>query len=379
MINPIYFQKALDLAFSVKGNTSPNPAVGAVIVKNDRIISTGATQKAGKDHAEIVAIKSAGKNARDATMYVTLEPCINYPGKLTPSCADAIIKAGITEIFIGSKDPNPHIDGRGIALLKSAGIRTSLIDEVCDDCFADILRALRDLNEDFSKFIRTGLPFVYAKYAMTLDGNIATSEGDSFYISNEESRKFAHSLRNRVDAILVGIGTVLSDNPRLDVRLVKKHKDPLRIIIDPYGKTSHEFNVMKDIGQTLFITGDNIPQGFIDLCRKHRKTVKTFPLPFNFSAVMKYLGSEMKIESVLIEGGGKVLYNAVNSRIIDKLLVFIAPKILGGKGIQPFEGISSIKMSSAIKLYDISVENINGDILFQGYMNESKRRSKETL
>ncbi len=370
-IKKIFF-KAIQLAKSVKGNTSPNPAVGCIIVKNGRIVGKGATQKSGCDHAEIAALKEAKLSAKNASLYVTLEPCVDYPGKKTPSCASAIIKAGIKEVFVGMKDPNPHIKGKGIIQLKKAGIKVTLLKEN--------LREIYALNEDFFKYIQTSIPFVYAKSAMTLDGNIATEEGDSKWISSEESRTWVHQLRNRVDAVLVGVGTVIMDNPRLNVRLVPKMKDPLRIIVDPEGRTPLNSFVMKDKGKTLFVVKKSISKSFLKECEKKHKevlTLNTYPnTGFHLKKLVRYLGKEKGIESLLIEGGGRVFHHALHEKIIDKLIVFIAPKILGGKGLPLFNGKTSLKMSEALKINDISVENSGGDILVEGYLQWGKQTRK---
>lgn len=365
-----FFQEALSLAYSVKGSTSPNPAVGCVIIKNNRIVSRGATQKAGCDHAEIAAIKKAGRNAHRASLYVTLEPCVDYPGKRTASCTEKIIEAGIKEVFIGMKDPNPLVNGRGIRQLQKAGVQVHILNE--------FKKELQILNEDFFKYITTGQPFVYMKAAMTLDGNIATSEGDSQWISGVKSREWVHALRNRVDGIMVGIGTVLKDDPQLNVRMVKKIKDPLRFIVDPDGRTPAASRVMSDTGKTVFIVKKGIAASFKELCAGNGKECiefDTVPNPdkkdaslISFKRIMEYLGKERGVESLLIEGGGGLFHRAFQEKVIDKIIVFIAPKVLGGKGIALFNGPSALKMSESLRLKELSVENIGEDIFIQGYL-----------
>jgi diaminohydroxyphosphoribosylaminopyrimidine deaminase/5-amino-6-(5-phosphoribosylamino)uracil reductase len=360
MFERIYFEEALKLAHTVKGSTSPNPAVGAVVVRDDTIVGRGATRKAGQEHAEILAIRDAGNKCHGSTMYVTLEPCVMFPGKHTASCAQAIIDAGIAEVIIGMRDPNPHINGKGIELLEKAGVSTKILHERESE--------LRELNEDFFKFISTGIPYTYAKYAMTLDGNIANIDGDSQWVSGEESLKWVHNFRNRVDAIMIGIGTVLKDNPRLNVRLVPVIKNPLRVIIDPKGETPSGSHVMADEGQTLFVISPDAPQEFRDTCEHRGKRFVEFPAPFDMKSVTEYLGKTEGIESLFIEGGGRLFYSALQAGIIDKVFAIVAPKILGGKGIQPFEGETKNPMSRALKLKDISVENIEGDVIIKGYL-----------
>lgn len=356
------FSQAIKLAESVKGSTSPNPAVGCVIEKDGVIVGKGATRKAGQDHAEIVALKEAGEKAKDATLYVTLEPCVSYPGKKTQSCAAAIIKAGVKKVIIGMKDPNPSINGKGIKELENAGISVRISHEH--------RREIRVLNEDFFKFIQTGLPFVCAKAALTLDGNIATKTGDSKWISSVESRTLVHKMRNRVDAILVGVGTVLNDNPELTVRLVEKIKNPLRIVVDPNGRTPETSHVMQGEEPTLFIVSPGAPSSFNKMCDKYKKQWTVLDKGKDNHISMKEVISvlaKIGIESIIIEGGSKIFASAFREHIIDKLILFFAPKILGGAGIPLIGGEPPIKMAEAAKMKDISVENIGEDILIQGY------------
>lgn len=369
-----YFIKAIELAKSVKCITSPNPAVGCVIVKKGKIISYGSTQKCGFDHAEIVALKNAKENAKNSDLYVTLEPCVYYEGKKTKSCTDEIIKSGIKRVFVGMIDPNPNIYGKGINQLRSAGIEVHVLNE--------FQLELLQINEDFFKYIKYKIPFVYAKYAMTLDGNIATSAGDSKWISCEESRKWVHNFRNRIDAIMVGSKTVLNDNPQLTVRLVEKIKNPIRIIIDPYCEINENFYVMNDENQTIFVIrnlDDKKTENFIKLCEKFGKEVIRFNFDintnhFNLKELISYLAINKNIVSILLEGGSKILYNALNQNIIDKLIVFISPKLIGGSGIPPFNGCGLEKMSNSLSLYNTNVENIGSDILIQGYLYDPTKK-----
>lgn len=356
-----FFSQAVRLARSVKGMTSPNPAVGCVIVKNKKVISAGATRKAGCDHAEAVALKKAGSSAKNASLYVTLEPCVDYPGKKTPSCVSQIIRSGIKEVYIGMKDPNPRVNGMGIKQLRKAGIQVHIVK--------GHEKEIQKLNEDFRKYITTGLPFVYAKAAMTLDGNIATLDGDSQWISGEESRAWVHDLRNRVDGIMVGIGTVLKDNPRLNVRMVKKIKDPVRFIVDAEGRTPPESHVMCDEGKTVFIVKKGISETFRQLCRKNGREWMEFDIrdgKIRIKDILTRLGGEKCVESLLLEGGGGLFHSFLSENAIDRMIVCVAPKILGGNGIQLFNGPTSRKIGEALRLKDISVETIGEDILIQG-------------
>lgn len=370
MFSDKYFQEAVMLAQSAKGSTSPNPSVGTIIVKNGVIVGTGATQSAGHEHSEIMALNQAGKNARGASLYVTLEPCVDYTGKRTPSCTAAIIKAGVKDITIGMLDPNPRVKGKGVERLTTAGLEVNVLEQVD--------AALLELNEDYFKYIRTGMPFVYGKYAMTLDGNIANAEGDSQWVSGPKSLEWVHELRNKVDVILVGIGTVLKDNPTLNVRLVPRIKDPYRIIIDPRGETPPDYTVMSDSLASLFVIGREVSQDFKDRCDSNQKDYLVMSTPFSYKELFSLLARERQIESILIEGGGRVFHRCFEEEVIDKLIVCVAPKILGGIGIQPFNGQTDRIMKKALILKDISVENIEGDLLIQGYLNADKYQFKET-
>ncbi len=359
MIQEKFFKIAFNLARSVKGTTSPNPAVGALVVQNGKIIGRGATQPAGHFHAEVLALKEAGTASVNAEMFVTLEPCVFYEGKRTPACTDLIIRSGIRKIHIGMKDPNPHINGRGILALQDAGIEVTLEEDAS---------SVYELNEDFFKYIQTGIPFVTAKYAMTLDGNIATCCGDSKWISNEKSRSKVHEIRNQSDAVLVGIGTVLKDNPRLDVRLSETPiSNPLRVIIDPRGETPPESNVITGETPSLFVIANTAPESFRQLCAIHNKEIlEIHNGNIGMKDLVQILGNR-SITSLLIEGGGRVLHRAQQEGIIDKYLIFIAPRILGGHGISPFNGPAPDKMSRALNLKQVSTEILSGDIFIKGY------------
>ncbi len=359
-----YFFEALCLAKKVKGSTSPNPAVGCIIVKDKKIIGRGATQKTGRDHAEIAALKEAGISSKGADLYVTMEPCIEFQGKKTPSCTKKIIEAGIKKVIVGVKDPNPYVNGQGFLELKRAGIDVYFTKDYLDE--------LKTLNEDYDKYIKTKIPFVYLKCAMTLDGNIAAAGGDSKWISGEESRHWVHGLRNRVDSVMVGVGTIINDNPQLNVRLPERLKDPIRLIIDPYGKTPPDSRVMIDDGNTIFLVKSGIPNEFKRICDKNKRQYLEFDTVdddrISIKNIIKSLGKEFNLESILIEGGGRVFYYAIKEKIVDKIIVFLAPKILGGKGVPFLNGTVNIKMSEALIIKDISVENIGKDLLIQGYL-----------
>jgi len=361
-----FFDEAFRLAETVKGGTSPNPAVGCLLVSGDRVIGRGATQKAGKEHAEVMALREAGRKAKGTTMFVTLEPCVDFPGKRTPGCSGAIIAAGVREVVIGTEDPNPNVNGRGIEQLRAAGVRVRMETSRKESLLA--------LNEDFFKFIRTSLPFVYAKYAMTLDGNIADIDGGSQWISGDETLEVAHRLRNRVDAILVGIGTVKHDNPRLNVRIPERIKDPLRLVLDPRGETPPEHHVMNDHGRTLFVVEEGkVPDSFRENCERHHKMILELPhnpglAGISLAELFRRLGTEKKIASVMIEGGGSVLSRAFRERVIDKVMCVVAPKLIGGRGIPPFNGNAPLDIARSLTLERSSAEIYGRDVLIQGYV-----------
>jgi diaminohydroxyphosphoribosylaminopyrimidine deaminase/5-amino-6-(5-phosphoribosylamino)uracil reductase len=338
LYNEKYMRKALKLAINAKGYTSPNPAVGAVIIKTDKIIGLGKTGKPGEPHAEVDAILNSAENTNGATMYVTLEPCCFY-GR-TPPCTDAIIKAGIKKVYIGSKDPNPRVSGKGIEILNNAGIKTQV---------GFLHKKLLELNEDFFKNIKTGLPFILVKYAQTLDGRIASDSGDSFWISSEKSRKYVHKLRSIYDAVLVGAGTVIKDNPKLTVRECKG-RNPKRIILDINGEMPINSNVLIDEHDTIVITSSNDSNFFSEI---------------DLSLVLKELSS-MGIISILVEGGQKVITSFFEQNLVDKVMVFIAPKILLS-GISPTLGKKTIQISTSLKLKSINQKKFSDDILITGY------------
>ncbi|MFN4217028.1 MAG: bifunctional diaminohydroxyphosphoribosylaminopyrimidine deaminase/5-amino-6-(5-phosphoribosylamino)uracil reductase RibD, partial [Brevinematales bacterium] len=285
-------------------------------------------------------------------------PCVWYPGKRTPPCTDALIEAGVKKVYIGSLDPNPYVRGKGIKKLQKAGIEVVFIE--------DYHREVLDLNQDFSKYIQTGLPYVIAKYAMTIDGQIATKEGDSQWITSEEARQRVHILRSQVDAIMVGIGTVLADNPHLTVRLKTPSRQPLRIIVDPYGKTPPMAHVRSDAFPTLFITlpgyGKNFSEPHVSVWEMGKDN--TIPM----REVFERLGREKSITSVLVEGGGRLLHRCLHEDTIDKLLVFIGEKLIGGKGIPPFDGKGARKLSEGPSIKYFYAENLAHDIMIHAYL-----------
>lgn len=353
-----YMRLAIELAEKGKGRTSPNPMVGAVIVKNGEIVGMGYHQKAGTPHAEVNAIKDAGDNAKNSTMYVNLEPCSHY-GR-TPPCTDAIIKAGISRVVIAMTDPNPKVNGKGKAILESQGIEvlTGILEQEA-----------RKLNEVFIKYITTGMPFVTIKSAMSLDGKIATFCGKSKWISCDDSRLLVHQIRNEVDAIIIGIGTVLCDNPTLTTR-IPDGRDAIRIVLDSKARIPLDSNILNlnSEAKTIVAVTGLAEKERIDQLKKSAEVliVPEKDGKVNLTELMKKL-AEMEITNILIEGGAEVNASALKEKIVDKIMFFIAPKIIGGNSAPgPIGGEGVEDPSKAIKLIDISVTQSGEDILVIG-------------
>jgi diaminohydroxyphosphoribosylaminopyrimidine deaminase/5-amino-6-(5-phosphoribosylamino)uracil reductase len=360
-----YMKRALELAKKGEGFTNPNPLVGAVIVKDGRIIGVGYHEVYGSHHAEVNAFLNATEDVTDATMYVTLEPCSHY-GK-TPPCANKIVEKGIKKVIIALKDPNPQVSGRGINILRDNGIEviTGVMEEES-----------RKLNEIFIKYITTKLPFCILKTAMTLDGKIASRTGDSKWITNEESREYVHHLRHKVSAIMVGIGTVMEDNPYLTTRLEElSGKDPVRIIVDTHGRIPLEANVLnlKSNARTIIAATKLAPIEKLKMLEDKGAEVIITPLQNNrvdLNYLMKALGEE-KIDSVLIEGGSELNYSAIEAGIIDKVNIFIAPKIIGGNQAKTTVGGIGIElMKDAVMLESIDIKRFGDDIMIEGYVRK---------
>lgn len=355
---------ALDLAERGAGYVSPNPMVGALVVKNDHIVGRGYHQAVGTAHAEVNAIDDAGEeNARGATLYVTLEPC-NHTGR-TPPCTEKILNAGIRKVVVAMRDPNPNVAGGGNDRLTAAGI--AVVTGVCE------ARA-RKLNESFIKYICTKLPFVTLKCAATLDGYIATRTGDSRWVSGPESRSFVHQIRHSVDAILVGIGTVNADDPALTARREgEKGRDPIRIILDSRLSIQENAKVLRhnSDSDTIIVCGSRCPEDKkLRLSNLERVRVMETPLAdgkIDLSRLMARLGG-MGITSLLIEGGGHVMASAISSKIADKILLFYAPKILGGDdGVSMCCGPGPMRMADCTAVKDIAVRRFGEDIMIEGY------------
>ncbi|MGC8964274.1 MAG: bifunctional diaminohydroxyphosphoribosylaminopyrimidine deaminase/5-amino-6-(5-phosphoribosylamino)uracil reductase RibD [Brevinematia bacterium] len=362
-----YFEVAYSLANKVKGVVSPNPAVGAVIVKNGKIVSVGSTQPNYGKHAEVVAIENAKVSLEGAIMIVTLEPH-QYQGH-NPPCTERIIEAGIKKVYVGTIDKNPKVNGKGIAMLRSAGVdvKVGFFEE-------DLL----ELNEDFFKFVATGKPFVTVKYAMSIDGKLATITGDSKWISSQSSREYVHSeIRRKADAIIVGVNTVINDNPYLTIRYKKKeylYKQPLRCVIDPFGKTPIDSIVVSDELPTLFFISEKVNKDFINyISKKENKRYEYVSLVsdrfLDVREIVDKLG-EMNIINLLVEGGGEIIGSFFDNNLVDKVFVFISPKFLGGKNAKVIGGKGIDRVEDAMRLYDITALRFEDDIMIKGYLEK---------
>lgn len=354
-------QKTLALAARGKGKTSPNPMVGAIIVKKGKIVAQGYHRKAGTPHAEIVALKKAGPLSKGATLFVNLEPCC-HTDKRTPPCTKSIIESGIRKVVVAMIDPNPKVAGMGMRELRRAGIKTEV----------GIMRAeAKKLNEAFIKFITKKEPFVFLKIAQTIDGKIATAAGNSQWITGTKSREYVHRLRNDVDALLVGIGTVKKDNPSLDCRL-KGGMNPFRIIVDSSLRIPLDAKLLnhKD-GRTIIATTEKVNPTKISRLKARGARVLVIDSKHNrvdLRKLIKELG-RLDITSVMIEGGSTVNASALSSGIVDKVLFFIAPKIIGGTDSLPsIGGKSPALLKSAYGLKHLISTAIGDDLLIEGYL-----------
>lgn len=359
-----FMLRALKLAQKGRGFTSPNPMVGAVIVKNGRIIGEGYHPRFGQKHAEVMAIENAIEPVETAEMYCTLEPCShNIPGKKTPPCAQRIIREKIRKVYISTLDPNPYVNGNGVAALREAGIEveTGYLGE-----------AAAKLNETYIKFIQTGLPFVHLKLAMSLDGRIATASGDSRWITDEAARRRVHQIRHQYDAVLVGANTVRIDNPRLTVRLIEG-RQPWRVILSRSLDIPPDSHVLQDEQRekTLIFITPAYQQERRDAMERQGVKIEVLSANGNgrvdLSEMLHRLG-QIGISSLLVEGGSAVFSEFISRRLFDKISAFIAPIIIG-EGISAIGELRTGKISEALRLQQSEVEIINDQILLQGYRN----------
>lgn len=353
-MNETRFMKlALELAKTTKGQTAPNPAVGAVLVNNGEIVGVGTHLKAGEAHAEIHAIDMAGKKAQKATLYVTLEPCSHF-GK-TPPCVEKIIQANIKRVVIATLDPNPSVAGTGVQKLKEAGIDVEV--GICE-------MEARKINEDFFHYITKKRPYVTVKTAMTIDGKIATSTGESKWITSEEARRDVHRYRHLHDAILVGIGTILKDNPKLTTRLPEGGKHPIRIVLDSRLRTPLDAFVIQDHSVPTWIVVNRSADEEKKQQFKRFEHVKLIEMDDvkNLHQLMDILG-RLEITSLFVEGGANVNNSFLQAKLIDQFIFYIAPKVFGGSDTPTcFEGKGIERLKDAMELNIESVETVGNDL-----------------
>lgn len=352
-----FMRRALKLAARGAGRTSPNPAVGSVIVKNGRVIAEGYHKKAGAPHAEAAALATLKNGAKDSTLYVTLEPCCHF-GR-TPPCTDAIISSGIKEVVIGAVDPNPRVSGRGISQLKAAGVvvTSGVLEREC-----------RKLNEAYNRYITAGVPFVTLKLAQTLDAKTATAAGESRWITGEASRALVHRMRSMADAVMVGSSTVIADDPELNVRHLRG-RDPLKVVLDTGLKTPLTARVFKGGGLLIFTTGASstskirkaaeagagvvvVPavKGGVDLKRVFRELAKR------------------EVVSVLVEAGGTLAASLLREGLVDRLSVFISPTVIGSEGLSSVGPLGVKRLKDALKIEGLTVKRVGTDMLVEGYL-----------
>ena len=365
-----WMRRALALAEKGRGTTSPNPTVGACLVKGDRLIAEGFHASFGGPHAEAAALQKAKKKARGASLYVTLEPCSTY-GK-TPPCTEAILKAKVREVIIGTLDPNPVHRGKGAALLRRAGVKVRA-HVLKDECKRQI--------EDFSRWITTGRPFVTLKMAQSLDGKIATWTGNSRWISGREAREWVHGIRSKHDALLVGTNTLLRDDPRLTVRPrlyepkvsernVAIHRHPWRIILDQRGRSSPKARVFRSDGPVLLVCAERYLSHVARKFEKTRATILALRQKkgrLDLRELMDRLGL-FGMTSVLVEGGGEIAWSLFREGLADRIFWIISPKVIGGRSAKTSvegEGIKSL--SEAFPVHGCQMKSLGKDYLLEGY------------
>jgi diaminohydroxyphosphoribosylaminopyrimidine deaminase/5-amino-6-(5-phosphoribosylamino)uracil reductase len=345
-----WMMRALALAERGRGYVEPNPLVGAVVVRDGRLVGEGWHQRYGQAHAEVNALATAGEAARGATLYVTLEPCCHY-GK-TPPCTDAVLRAGVARVVAAMSDPFPQVAGRGAELLRQAGLTVEV--GLCEP-------EARRLNAPYLKLVGRGRPYVHAKWAMTLDGKIATRTGDSKWISNEASRRRVHELRGRMDAIIVGIGTVLADDPLLTAR-PPGPRTPVRVVLDHHGRTPPTSQLARTARETptwIVTAGASTPHLAALGCE-----VSSLP---DAGALLDEMGRR-RMTNVLVEGGAAVLGTFLDAGEIDELHVFIAPRLAGGaEGKTPIGGRGVEKIADALALTEWRAEMVEGDVCLHGW------------
>ncbi|HEY3304952.1 MAG TPA: bifunctional diaminohydroxyphosphoribosylaminopyrimidine deaminase/5-amino-6-(5-phosphoribosylamino)uracil reductase RibD [Candidatus Binatia bacterium] len=354
-----YMRMALGLALQGAGRTSPNPLVGAVLVRGGKIVGTGYHRRAGGDHAEIVALKRAGKKARGATLYINLEPCSHY-GR-TPPCTLSVIQSGVKTVVAGMADPNPLVSGLGIRALRKAGIQVRL---------GVLGEESRRLNEAFTKYITRRVPFVIVKLAASLDGKIAAATGHSRWITGPEARRRVHQMRNHVDAVLVGVGTIVADNPQLTCR-IPGGRNPIRIVLDSALRIPLSARVLRERGKTIVAAGTRVPIRKVRAIEKLGAEVWRLPTRDGgvpFASVLRAMGKREMV-SVMVEGGAETAGRALSEKVVDKVCFFYAPKIIGGDGLDMIAPIGVKWMSRSLRIDNLAVEKVGQDLLVTGYLD----------
>lgn len=357
-----WMKRVLRLAAKGKGRTSPNPMVGAIVVRRGTVVGEGHHAKAGEAHAEILALRQAAEKSKGATLYLNLEPCTHY-GR-TPPCTPVVVKSGVKRVVLGMEDPNPLVKGKGVRTLREAGIevRLGILEKEC-----------RRLNEAFCKYITKREPFVILKAAATLDGKIATRDGASKWISSEASRRLVHQLRNEVDGVLVGIGTVLKDDPLLTAR-IPGGRDPFRIILDSHLKIPEQANVLgTSPSKTIIVTTERASREKIETLEgKGTQILRVDSREgrVNLKSCLSSLG-EKGITSLLVEGGSQVYGAFLDEGLVDKFLLFLAPRLMGDEeALSIFGGRGVATLQEATPLREVKVKRVGGDILIEGYLGQ---------
>jgi len=362
----IHMTRCLKLADLSQGRTSPNPAVGAVIVKDNKIVGEGRTQQPGGNHAEVEAILKAGKNCHGAVLYCTLEPCC-HTGK-TPPCTDAIISAGIKKVIYANPDPNPLVNGKGHFILEQSGIlvRSGVLSELG-----------KKQNQAYFKHCSTGLPLVTAKFAMSLDGKIATSSGQSKWISSKTSRNHAHDIREKTDAIMIGVGTAISDDPRLTVRKNQTDtKNPIRVVADSLARIPLNAKLVNNElkGTTIIAVTESADQTKVEALVEQGNLVWTIQSSngrINLNTLLQKLGN-YDVLNVIVEGGGTLLGSFLEEKLIDRICAYIAPQIIGGTSAPtPFGGAGIGELSETLKLQNVEYKTLDKDICIEADVQDN--------
>ena len=371
MTDEQWMRQVLRLARRGKGRTSPNPMVGAILVRGGIVVGQGHHARAGEPHAEVLALQQAGAKARGATLYINLEPCTHY-GK-TPPCAPRVVESRVKRVVVGMEDPNPRVKGKGIERLREAGlsVRVGVLETEC-----------RRLNEAFCKYIVAGEPYVSLKVASTFDGKIAARNGDSKWITGEDSRRFVHRLRDQTDGVLVGIGTILKDDPRLTAR-VKGGRDPYRIVLDSRLRVPEGARVFGGSPSKVIVaTTKAAPKDKIERLKKRGVRILVLGAKqgrIDLKACLRNLGA-VGLMTLLVEGGSRVNGSFLDGRLVDKFYLFFSPKWIGdpeATGI--FGGRGTGDLRQAIRLEEVRVRKVGGDFLLEGYVEKGSSPCSQGL